>query len=124
VRECIERYGLSEVEVQIASDAQRVLADATLLSRALTVLLDNARKHGGVHVALRVQREGESLQEAAVLLQRAGRAAQCALLVLVARANGKAAAQQRDPDWPKHLVVIESARAQLERALAGLSAQC
>jgi len=44
--------------------------------------------------------------------------------VLVARANGKAAAQQRDPDWPKHLVVIESARAQLERALAGLSAQC
>jgi site-specific DNA-methyltransferase (adenine-specific) len=79
---------------------------------------------GGRPVALRVQREGESLQQAAALLQRAGRAAQCALLVLVARANGKSSACQRDPDWPKHLVVIESTRTQLERALAALAAQC
>jgi hypothetical protein len=49
-------------------------------------------------VAPRVQREGESLQQVAALLQRAGR--------------------QRHADWPKHLVVIESARSQPERALA------
>jgi site-specific DNA-methyltransferase (adenine-specific) len=79
---------------------------------------------GGRPVALRVQREGESLQQAAALLQRAGRAAQCALLVLVARAQGNATTRPQDPDWPKHLVVIESARSQLERALARLSLQC
>jgi site-specific DNA-methyltransferase (adenine-specific) len=75
---------------------------------------------GGRPVALRVQREGESLRQAAALLQRAGRAAQCALLVLVARANGTPTAHEREPDWPQQLVVIESARSQLERALARL----
>jgi site-specific DNA-methyltransferase (adenine-specific) len=85
------------------------------------ILRDQA---GGRPVALRVQREGESLQQAALLLQRAGRAAQCELLVLVARADGKAGARERENDWPRQLVVIESARLQLDRALARLSAQC
>jgi site-specific DNA-methyltransferase (adenine-specific) len=78
---------------------------------------------GGRPVALRVQREGESLQQAAALLQRAGRAAQCELLVLVARADGRAALHEQASDWPEQLVVIESARSQLARALARLSAQ-
>ena len=73
-------------------------------------------------MALRVQREGESLQQAAALLQRAGRAAQCALLVLVA--SGEASARERDPAWPHYLVVVETARSQLERALARLTTQC
>ena len=57
VRECVERSALQAAEVHVAADAQRVQADATLLSRALTVLLDNARKHGGSRVSVRVQRE-------------------------------------------------------------------
>jgi signal transduction histidine kinase len=36
-----------------------VRADPTLLSRALIVLLDNAHKHAGGAVSLRVTREGE-----------------------------------------------------------------
>jgi signal transduction histidine kinase len=56
-RECVERSGLSGAAVHIAPEAARVVADATLLSRALTVLLDNARKHGGTRVSLRVQRD-------------------------------------------------------------------
>lgn len=79
---------------------------------------------GGRPVALRVQRAGESLEQAAALLQRAGRAAHCALLVLVARADGQASRRERDPDWPEQLVVIESARAQLDRALAQFRSQC
>ena len=74
---------------------------------------------GGRPVALRVQREGESLEHAAELLERAGRAANCRLLVLVARA----AQAESERSWPEHLIVIQSARAQLERALARLSSE-
>jgi two-component system OmpR family sensor kinase len=56
LRECAERSGLHDVAIEVAADAQKVNADATLLSRALSVLLDNARKHGGPHVTLRVAR--------------------------------------------------------------------
>ena len=80
---------------------------------------------GGRPVALRWQREGESLERAAELLERAGRTANCRLLVLVARGAGGGAAGQpeRNAAWPEHLIVIQSARAQLERALACLAAQ-
>jgi signal transduction histidine kinase len=47
LRVCIERSDLPQTSLQIAPDATRVQADATLLSRALMVLLDNVRKHGG-----------------------------------------------------------------------------
>jgi two-component system OmpR family sensor kinase len=60
VRECVERSGLP-ADVHVAEDARRVHADATLLSRALTVLLDNARKHGGTRLAVRVQRESDGI---------------------------------------------------------------
>jgi len=81
---------------------------------------------GGRPVALRVQRAGESLERAAELLERAGRAAQCRMLVLVACAatetgDARAGAQKsrgRNSSWPEHLVVIESVGAQLEQALA------
>jgi site-specific DNA-methyltransferase (adenine-specific) len=80
---------------------------------------------GGRPVALRVQREGESLEHAAKLLERAGRAANCRLLVLVARAAQATGAAQAESErsWPEHLIVIQSARAQLERALARLSSE-
>jgi signal transduction histidine kinase len=62
VRECVERAGLAHATVEIASDAQSVHADATLLSRALAVLLDNAQKHGGKTIAVRVSREAAGLR--------------------------------------------------------------
>ncbi len=69
VRELTERAvsraaapeGQAQVTVEVAADAQRVHADATLLTRALGAMLDNARKHGGGEVALRVTRAGEAL---------------------------------------------------------------
>ena len=87
---------------------------------------------GGRPVALRLQRAGESLERAAELLERAGRAAQCRLLVLVARTarpsgHADAAARPlpaRSPEWPEHLIVIQSARAQLEQALARFASKC
>lgn len=68
----------------------------------------------GQPVALRVQRAGETLEEAARRLLRAGRAARCGRMVLLAR---DASAGQRHPEWPEQLIVIQSARAQLAQAL-------
>ena len=45
------------IDVAIDDGARSVHADATLLSRALAILLDNARKHGGAHVRVRAWRE-------------------------------------------------------------------
>ena len=47
VNECAERLGL---ELRGPPVAGRVSGDATLVSRAMTLLLDNARKHGGQQV--------------------------------------------------------------------------
>lgn len=57
VREAVERSGLAGVAIEVATDARSVEADATLVARALAVLLDNARKHGGPAVAVRVARD-------------------------------------------------------------------
>jgi signal transduction histidine kinase len=57
VHEAIERLGLSNIAIEIADDARSVEADATLLARALAVLLDNARKHGGAQISVRVRRD-------------------------------------------------------------------
>jgi len=62
VREAVDRSGLAPVDVQIAADVATVDADATLLSRALAVLLDNAGKHGGSHVSVHVTREASELR--------------------------------------------------------------
>ncbi len=62
VNECVERAGLGSVQVEIASDARNVDADATLLSRALIVLLDNAKKHGARTAQLSVGREAGALR--------------------------------------------------------------
>jgi signal transduction histidine kinase len=56
VRECVERAG-GAIGVEIDDGARSVYADATLLSRALAILLDNARKHGGAQVRVRASRE-------------------------------------------------------------------
>lgn len=67
----------------------------------------------GQPVALRVQRAGETLEEAAGRLLRAGRAARCGRMVLVARDT----VGPRHPEWPEQLIVIQSARAQLAQLL-------
>jgi signal transduction histidine kinase len=60
VHECVERLGLERVAIEIPDSSRALDADPTLLSRALTILLDNARKHGG-H-GIRVQVEARSGQ--------------------------------------------------------------
>lgn len=62
VQSSLERSGLTAASVQVASDAERVEADATLVSRALLVLLDNAKKHGGGQVHVAVARDGEQVR--------------------------------------------------------------
>ncbi|HEX7476172.1 MAG TPA: ATP-binding protein [Polyangiales bacterium] len=62
VHECVERAGLGAAPVEVAADARNVNADATLLSRALIVLLDNAKKHGGQNVRVVVSRQGADLR--------------------------------------------------------------
>lgn len=59
---CVARSGLTQVRVDIEHDAARVHADPTLLARAVSVLLDNAKKHGGSLVSVRVERSGEQLR--------------------------------------------------------------
>jgi signal transduction histidine kinase len=62
VRTCLERASMSELALQIESTAREASADPTLLSRALIVLLDNARKHAGGARLLRVERRGDALR--------------------------------------------------------------
>ena len=91
-------------------------------------------------VAVRVQRPGESMDRAIELLQRAGRAAKCRLMVLLAReAEGEAQSAPRSGErgkgaagakatasatkaaaWPENVLVIRSARAQWESAIEKL----
>ena len=53
VRECSERLGLSLAGTEVCDG---VVADATLVSRALTLLLDNAMRHGGKHIYVKAER--------------------------------------------------------------------
>jgi two-component system OmpR family sensor kinase len=59
VRECAERLGVTLAE---PLPSVRVQADATLLSRAMTLLLDNAHKHGGHSIRVRSEAEGAFLR--------------------------------------------------------------
>ncbi|NBD11719.1 MULTISPECIES: HAMP domain-containing sensor histidine kinase [Corallococcus] len=56
--QALERTGLSATLLQPETDDVTLLADATLLGRALVNLLDNARKHGAGVEALRLQEHG------------------------------------------------------------------
>jgi two-component system OmpR family sensor kinase len=56
LRVCLQRVGIETAFVHITPGCERVDADATLLARAVTVLLDNARKHGGARIWVRVER--------------------------------------------------------------------
>jgi two-component system OmpR family sensor kinase len=59
VNECAERLGLQLAGPPITG---RISGDATLVSRAVTLLLDNARKHGGQHVRVHTSPEGRLLR--------------------------------------------------------------
>ncbi|RYZ34474.1 MAG: HAMP domain-containing histidine kinase [Myxococcaceae bacterium] len=56
--QALERSGLSATLLQPETDDVMLLADATLLGRALVNLLDNARRHGAGVEALRLQDHG------------------------------------------------------------------
>lgn len=58
VRECTERLGMDAARIEIDPAGRTFSADPTLLSRALTILLDNARKHGGDGITVRASRDG------------------------------------------------------------------
>jgi signal transduction histidine kinase len=64
-RDAIERVSAPEgeagfrVSLELASGLSHLDADATLLARALAILIDNARKHGATSATLRIAREGE-----------------------------------------------------------------
>ena len=59
---CIERASLTHVALELAPDAEEVEADATLLARALSILLDNAHKHGATRATLHVTRAGSRVR--------------------------------------------------------------
>lgn len=53
-RRAWDRAAIANGELQVADGVGSMTADATLISRALSSLLDNAKKHGGDRVNLRV----------------------------------------------------------------------
>ena len=57
----LERAGIDAARLQVETDVTLVRADPALLAQALANLLDNARRHGGNLVALRLRTEGELL---------------------------------------------------------------
>lgn len=61
LRECLDRAGMHEASLRVEPAASAVNGDATLISRAVTVLLDNALKHGGKHVAVSSSPSGDSI---------------------------------------------------------------
>jgi signal transduction histidine kinase len=60
-RRALERAGEGQggEKLEIASPSVRIEADATLLGRALANLIDNAKKHGGGVLCMRVVRRGD-----------------------------------------------------------------
>jgi two-component system OmpR family sensor kinase len=62
LRACLERLDLADVALHVPEDCRALEADPTLLARALTILLDNARKHGGDRVSVRVERVSNALR--------------------------------------------------------------
>jgi two-component system, OmpR family, sensor kinase len=62
VAECLERAGLSNTTMQVDAGAAVVSVDATLVSRAVTVLLDNAVKHGGAVLRVHVEAAGSAVR--------------------------------------------------------------
>jgi two-component system OmpR family sensor kinase len=59
VRECSERLGLSVAKSELCDG---VLGDPTLISRALTLLLDNAAKHGGRTISVSALPLGDQIR--------------------------------------------------------------
>lgn len=60
-RRALERAGLGKDKLVVEGELRECLADPTLLSRALANLLDNAKKHGGGVLALRVGTQNEEI---------------------------------------------------------------
>ncbi len=60
-RRALERAGLSQDKLVIAGEMRECLADPTLLLRALANLLDNAKKHGGGVLALRLTMQNDEV---------------------------------------------------------------
>ncbi len=58
----LERMGIEPSVLQVDSPGIKVRADPTLLMRALTNLLDNARKHGKEVVVLRISGQGDAVR--------------------------------------------------------------
>jgi signal transduction histidine kinase len=54
-RRAVERSTLTDAQVVVADDAGELMADPTLLGRALVALLDNAKKYGAPPVTVRVR---------------------------------------------------------------------
>jgi signal transduction histidine kinase len=50
------------VALELAPGLEQVDADATLLARALAILIDNAKRHGASSATLRIAREGELIR--------------------------------------------------------------
>ena len=59
VRECSERLGLELASVDVCDG---VMADPTLVSRAITLLLDNSMKHGGRQIRVLAVRTGPTVR--------------------------------------------------------------
>ncbi len=58
----LERKGLDPTLLDVEGDDLAVVGDPTLLQRALANLVDNARRHGGGAVALRVRPDGAQVR--------------------------------------------------------------
>lgn len=56
---CFTRTGLEGAQLIIEPGAEQAHADPTLLARALIVLLDNAKKHGGSNLTVRVSKASD-----------------------------------------------------------------
>ncbi|MBJ6761769.1 HAMP domain-containing histidine kinase [Myxococcaceae bacterium JPH2] len=56
----LERAGLAAEKLDVTAEEPGLVADATLLGRALVNLLDNARKHGGGAESLRMMPRGDA----------------------------------------------------------------
>jgi len=65
VDECAERLGITLAQPLTGSGdagAAQVHGDATLISRAMTLLLDNAHKHGGTNIRVRAELQAQWLR--------------------------------------------------------------
>jgi site-specific DNA-methyltransferase (adenine-specific) len=109
------RESYRSVDAAALSELGELDVIAVQRNRGMDAIL--RQQYRGAPVPLRVQRQHESLQDAAALLARAGASKNCQLMIVIATHDGGSPSAPLAP-WPEGVVAIDSTSRQVAKLLA------